>query len=455
MIMPSRSQLLTATATLFLALVFLTLPAIVAARAAVTIQEVVSEKGIKAWLVEDYSVPIVSVRFAFGGGSTQDPAGKEGLANLMTGLFDEGADNLDSDAFQERLDDAGAEMGFNAGRDSLYGSMRMLADQKDEALKLLRLAVEKPRFDQAPIDRIRAQIVAGITANAKDPQTTAQLAWAKALYGEHPYSRRDEGTQQTLASITTDDLHAFHKRLFSRGNLTIGVVGAIDAETLKRDLDKVFGDLPAEPSLEKVDSIQPKLDQEIRVPYDLPQTSLQLAYPGIERTDPQFFAAFLMNHILGGGTFTSRLFDQVREKRGLAYGIDSSIVNNEYSSALVISTATRSDRSAETLDIIRAEVKRMVDDGVTDEELEAAKKYLIGSYAINNLDTSRSIAVTLVELQINNLGIDYIERRKGLIEAVTKEQVQAAAKRLLSAQPAILIVGPAKAEAEKTEGKKG
>ena len=221
MIMPSRSQLLTATATLFLALVFLTLPAIVAARAAVTIQEVVSEKGIKAWLVEDYSVPIISVRFAFGGGSTQDPAGKEGLANLMTGLFDEGADNLDSDAFQERLDDAGAEMGFNAGRDSLYGSMRMLADQKDEALELLRLAVEKPRFDQAPIDRIRAQIVAGITANAKDPQTTAQLAWAKALYGEHPYSRRDEGTEKTLASITTDDLHAFHKRLFSRGNLTM------------------------------------------------------------------------------------------------------------------------------------------------------------------------------------------------------------------------------------------
>ncbi len=118
----------------------------------------------------------------------------------MTGLFDEGADDLDSDAFQERLDDAGAEMRFNAGRDSLYGSMRMLADQKDEALELLRLAIEKPRFDQAPIDRIRAQIVAGITANAKDPQTTAQLAWAKALYGEHPYSRRDEGTQQTLAT---------------------------------------------------------------------------------------------------------------------------------------------------------------------------------------------------------------------------------------------------------------
>lgn len=444
--MPNRSQLLTAAATLFLAVVFLTLPAIVAARAAVIIQEVTSEKGIKAWLVEDYSVPIISIRFAFGGGRTQDPAGKEGLANLMTGLFDEGADTLDSDAFQERLDDAGAEMRFNAARDAVYGSMRMLAEQKDEAFGLLRLAVEKPRFDTAPIDRIRAQIVSGIVAGEKDPRTTAQFAWAKALYGEHPYSRREEGTQESLAAITAEDLRALHKRLFSRGNLTVGVVGSIDAETLKRDLDKVFGDLPAAPSLDKVAPIQPRLDQEIRVPYDLPQTSLQFAYPGIDRNDPQFFAAFLMNHILGGGTFSSRLFNEVREKRGLAYSVDSFLVNNEYSSALIIITATRSDRSAETLEIIRAQAKRMADEGVTDDELEAAKKYLIGSYAISNLDTSQAIAGTLVELQINKLGSDYIEKRKDLIRSVTREDVQAAAKRLLLAEPAVLIVGPAKAD---------
>jgi zinc protease len=446
---PNRSHLLTAAATLLLSLVFLTLPAVVAARAAVTIQEVTSDKGIKAWLVEDYSVPIISIRFAFAGGSTQDPAGKEGLANLMTGLFDEGAGELDSDAFQERLDDAGAEMRFNASRDSLYGSMRTLADRKTEALELLRLAIEKPRFDAAPIDRIRSQIVAGILGNAKDPETTAQFAWAKALYGDHPYARRDEGTLETLTAITAEDLRAFHKRIFARGNLTIGVVGAIDAATLKRELDSLFGALPAEPSLETVVKVEPKLNQEIRVPYDLPQTSLQLAYPGIERDDPQFFAAFLMNHILGGGTFTSRLFDEVREKRGLAYSVDSSLVNHEYSSGLVISTATRSDRAAETLAIIRAEVKRMAEKGVTEEELEAAKRYVIGAYAINNLDTSRGIANTLVELQIDQLGIDYIERRKGQIEAVTAADVQAVAKRLLLAEPAILILGPAEPQGDK------
>jgi zinc protease len=428
---------------LMLAVVFLILPAIASARAAVTIQEVTSQKGIKAWLVEDHAVPIVSIRFAFAGGSTQDPAGKEGLANLMTGLFDEGAGDLDSNAFQERLDDAGAEMGFDASRDFVYGSMRMLADQKDEALELLRLAIESPRFDASPIARVRSQIVSGIVASAKDPETAAQFAWAKALYGQHPYSRRDEGTEQSLAAISADDLRALHKHLFARSNLTVAVVGAIDAETLARQLDKLFGDLPAEPSLQKIARVDPKLGQQIRIPYDLPQATLQLAYPGIERNDPQFFAAYLMNHILGGGSFTSRLFSEVREKRGLAYSIDSSLVNNEHSSSLVIGTATRSDRAPETLAIIRAEVKRMADEGVSEEELEAAKKYVIGSYAINNLDTSRSIARTLVELQIDGLGIDYITTRKGQIEAVTAAEVQAVAKRLLSAEPAVLIVGPA------------
>ncbi len=436
-------------AALSLALVFLVLPAVVSARAAMAIQEVVSPGGVKAWLVEDYSVPMISLRFALRGGSTQDPAGKEGLLNLMTGLFDEGAGDLDSRAFQARLDDAGAEMRFDAGRDALYGSMRMLADQKDEALELLRLAIAEPRFDQAPIDRIRAQIVSGIDASAKDPEQAAQFAWAAALYGDHPYARRDEGSKESLAAIGAADLHEAHRRLFARGELVIAVVGAIDAETLKRDLDRLFGSLPAEPELAPVADVSPRLDQEIRVPYDLPQTSLRLAYPGVPRDDPQFFAAFLMNHIFGGGTFTSRLFDEVREKRGLAYGVDSSLINSDHSNGLVVSTATRSDRAAETLALIRAEARRMAEEGVTEAELEAAKRYVVGSYAINNLNSSGAIAGTLVELQLDGLGIDYVQRRKAEIEAVTPADVKAAAQRLLLAEPAVMIVGPAGPEGGK------
>lgn len=429
-------------ATLALAIVFLTLPAAIAARAAMTIQEVKSPGGITAWLVEDYTVPIITVRFAFEGGRTQEPKGKEGLANLMSGLLDEGAGDLDSEAFQTRLDDAGAEMRFTAGRDAFYGSMRMLADQKDEALDLLRLAVSQPRFDAAPVDRIRSQVLAGILGNAGDPETKAQIAWSEAIYGEHPYSRREEGSEATLSEISQDDLRQLHKRLFARGNLKIGVVGAIDAETLGRELDRVFGGLPEKPDLVPVAQATPKLGQEIDVTYDLPQTSLRLAYPGIERKDPQFFAAFLVNHILGGGTFTSRLFTEVREKRGLAYDVGSALVNNEYSTGLAISTATRSDRAAETLDLVKQEVRRMAEEGPTQAELDAAKKYVIGAYAINNLDSSTAIASTLVQLQLDELGIDYLQRRAGIIESVTLDDAKAAAKRLLSADPAVMVVGP-------------
>jgi len=421
----------------------LALPALSAARAEVKIQDVVSSKGVRAWLVEDYSVPIVSIRFALRGGSTQDPIGKEGLANLMTGLFDEGAGDLDSDAFQLRLDDAGAEMSFSAGSDAIYGSMRMLAEGQDEAFALLRLAIQQPRFDAEPLNRIRDQIVAGIQASALDPSTKGEIAWREALYAGHPYARSDEGTESTLATITPDDVRQFHDRVFARGNLVVGVVGAIDAETLNRRLDELFGDLPAEPALSPVVRAEPKFAQQINVASNLPQTTLQLAWPGIERNAPQFFAAYLMNHILGGGSFSSRLFEEVREKRGLTYGISSALVNRDYSSALVIGTSTRADRAAETLALIRSEVAKMATEGPTQAELDFAKKYVIGAYAINNLDTSGAIARTLVELQLDGLGIDYIDRRTALIEAVTLDDVKAAAKRLLESQPAVMVLGPA------------
>lgn len=428
--------------TALLALVFLTLPAIVPARAAVEIQEVTSPGGVTAWLVEDYTVPIVSVRFAFEGGSTQDPDGKEGLSNLMTGLFDEGAGDLDADSFQERLDEVGAEMSFDANRDAVYGQMRMLEEQRGEALGLLELALTSPRFDQEPIDRIREQIVTGIQQDLRDPNTLGQEEFSRALYGDHPYARRSEGTLESLASITADDLRTLHGRTFARGNVSIAVVGAIDAETLKTELDRVFGDLPEQAELTPVAKVEPRLDQQVDYAYPLPQATIQLVYPGIDRDDPEFFPAFIMNHILGGGSFSSRLFTEVREKRGLAYGVGSGLLNNDYSNALYIGTSTRADNVDQTLTVIRDEVRKMAEDGPTEAELASAKTFLVGAYAINNLDSSLAVARTLVQLQLDDLGIDYIDRRVGYIEAVTIEQVKQAAQRLLRAEPAILVIGP-------------
>lgn len=438
--MIQRQLVFVRIAMAFIALMLATL----AASAEMKIQEVVSSKGVRAWLVEDYTVPIIAMRFAFEGGTTQDPVGKEGLANLMTTLLDEGAGPLDSDAFQTKLDDAGAELGFSADRDSFQGGMRLLADQRDEAFGLLALALNEPRFDQNPLDRMRSQIISGIVARSRDPEYAAAVKWAEALYPGHPYSRRGRGTAESLNAINADDLRAFHKAVFAREKLNVGVVGAIDAESLKKELDRIFGDLPEKPDLLPVPDVSPKLGQTLSVAYELPQTTIQMAYPGIARHDPEFFSAFLMNHILGGGTFTSRLFVEVREKRGLAYSVDSSLSSTDHSNMLFVSTATRSDRSTETLDVMRQVIRDVAENGVTEEELAAAKKYVSGAYAINNLNSSGAIARTLVELQKENLGIDYMQQRGALIDAVTRDQVNAIAKKLLSVDPAIMTVGPEK-----------
>jgi zinc protease len=411
---------------------------------AVEIKEVISPKGIHAWLVQDDFVPLISMRFSFKGGTTQDPQGKEGLANLMTGLFDEGAGDIDSETYQGKLDDAGAEMGFTADSDRITGSVRMLADKRDEVFDLVALAVNKPRFDQDPIDRIRQQVAAGIKASERDPSTIAGRKFAAALYGDHPYARRSEGTEASLNSITHDDLVTFHKRNFSRDGLVVGVVGSISPEQLAPLLDKVFGDLPAKAELNPIGDAKLAFGQTVRVNYPLPQTSITMVFPGVRRQDPDFFPAYIMNHILGGGTFSSRIYNEVREKRGLAYSAGSNLVSRDHMAALMVSTATRADRAGETLEILKSEIARMAKDGPTADELVEAKKYLVGSYAVSNLDSSSAVANTLVGLQVENLGRDYIDKRADLINAVTLDEVKAAARKLLETDPAVLIVGPAR-----------
>lgn len=418
------------------------------ARAAVDIQEVTTDSGITAWLVEDYTIPMIAINFSFNGGTNQDPDGKSGLVNLMSGLFDEGAGDLESNEFQEALDNAGAEMSFNASSDALYGQMRLLSDNKDEALDLLALAINEPRFDDGPVERIRQQVLTGIRANSRDPQRQGNQEFARVLYGDHPYARENSGTEEDVTSLTADDLRNAHGRLLAKSNLHVAVVGAIDAETLKADLERIFGALPQDAELAEIERVEPKLGEEVFYEFALPQSTVQLVYPGVERDDPEFFAAYLMNHILGGGTFSSRLFNEVREVRGLTYGIGSWLANRDYSSSLALSTSTRSDQVAQALEVIEMEVSKLVEEGPTAEELEQAKTYVIGAYAINNLDSSASIARTLLELQRDDLGIDYIDTRVAQIEAVTLDEVGASAQRLLTARPSVLVIGPRAQEDE-------
>ncbi|WP_297326601.1 pitrilysin family protein [uncultured Bartonella sp.] len=430
--------------SIFAFLLFCGFGLFVSAANALGIESITSEKGLTAWLVEDRTVPVVSIQFSIGGGTTQDPEGKEGLANLMTGLFDEGAGDLNSDAFQSRLDAIGAEMAFSTNRDRMRGSMKVLAENSNEAFNLLALAVQKPRFDEEAINRIREQLVAELKASEKDPKTIAQNRLLALIYGKHPYGRRGEGTPETLNRIKREDLVNSHQAMFARDNIHIGIVGPVSRDEATKIIDRIFGDLPEKAKLQNIEEAKLNLGGMANVNYDLPQTSLMLVYPGIKRNDPDFFAAYLMNYVLGGPGLTSRLFSEVREKRGLAYTVGSSLMIYEHSAALAVSTGTRSSEAQKTLSTIRNEVRKMADEGVSEQELDDAKSYVIGSYAVQNMGSSSDIAATLVGLQDEKLPIDYIDKRRSLIEAVTRDQVKAIAEKLLRPEPALLVIGPSK-----------
>lgn len=412
--------------------------------AAVDIQEVVSPGGIKALLVEDHSNPLIAVNFAFkGGGSTQDPEGKEGLANLLTGLLDEGAGDIKSADFQARLDDLGVSMSYDTSYDNFTGSFRTITDFEDQAFDLLHLALTEPRFDEEPVNRIRGQIVTGILANRNDPDEIASKTFRETVFAGHPYSRPTDGTPEALAKVTAADLESFRKKVFAKDDLVVGVVGDITPEDLKTRLDQVFGDLAARAELTKVPMAEPVLGKTVSVDLAVPQTNIRVAMPGVLRSDKDFFAAYLMNHVLGGGSFTSWLYEEIREKRGLAYGASSYLATYDHAGILGIATATRADASPQTVDIIRKEIERMAKDGPTEQELEKAKAYVKGSYAVRNLDSSLAVAQTLVGIQLDDLGTDYIDKRQAIIDAVTLDDVKAAAKKLLDAKPTVVTVGSA------------
>ncbi|MEM1318344.1 MAG: pitrilysin family protein, partial [Pseudomonadota bacterium] len=385
--------------------------------------------------------PLVALAYSFKGGSTQDAQGKEGTSELLTNTLDEGAGEIESQAFQERLKDNGMSYSFNSGYDDFSGSIKALAAEKDEAFELLRLMLNEPRFDDEPVERMKASRLNGLKRAETNPQAISAKAFRENVFAGHPYSRPADGTLETMATITGGDLEDYRKRVFARDNLVIGVVGAISEDELKAALDLVFGDLPEKSQLKDVPELEIATGGNIHVDFATPQTNIRFAMPGIKRDDEDFFTAYLVNYVLGGGSFSSRLFEEVRDKRGLAYGVYSYLGTYDAGGIVGAGSATRADRAQTTVDIIQAEIKRMAEEGPTAEELEKARKYIAGSYAIANLDTSSKIASVLVAIQESDLGIDYIDRRKEYLEAVTLDDAKRVAKELFSQPITVITVG--------------
>jgi zinc protease len=425
----------------FFALAALAFFAAAPAVSAMQIEKIVSPAGIEAWLVREQATPLVALNYAFHGGSSQDDADKSGAANLVAGMLDEGAGDLDSKAYHERLENHAIELGFQIGRDDFHGSLRTLNEHREEAFDLLRLALTQPRFDADALERVRGQELAELRRESSSPNELASRAWWGAAFPDHPYGRETKGTLETVPRIAAGDLRDYVHRVFARDGLIVSIVGDVDAKTAGELIDRAFGALPAKGDLKPVAQATARgLGRRIVINLDVPQAVVTFGGNGIVRRDPDFMAGYIVNHILGGGSFSSRLYQEVREKRGLAYGVSDSLVWFQRAAVVLGGTATRSDRTAEALAIIERETKRMADDGPTPAEMTAAKSFLKGSYALS-LDTSAKIAAQLTQIQIDRLGIDYVQRRGALIDAVTIEDAKRVAKRLYSGGMLVTVAG--------------
>jgi zinc protease len=411
--------------------------------AAAKIQHLVSPGGIEAWFVQDATVPIVAMEFAMSGGAAQDPPGKAGLGNMVASLIDEGSGDLDSSSFHERLERRAIELSFSVTRDYFRGSLRMLKDDKDEAFDLLRMALSSPHFDSEDVERIRNQVISGLRRETSNPNALASRKFLEIAFGNHPYGRPTGGTLQSVATITIADLKDYVSHVLTRQKLKIAVVGDIDASSLGRLLDQTFGTLPARSNLVTVPEINAaRPPQREFIPLDVPQTIVTFGGPGIKRSDPDFMAAYVVNHILGGGSSSSRLYREVREKRGLAYSVYESLLWMDHSAMFVGNTGTRADRAGETVEAVTREVRRIAENGPTEQELDEAKSYLKGSRMLS-LDTSAKLAGALLQYQLDQLPIDYIERRNALVDAVTIEDAKKAAQRLWGQGLLTVVVGRA------------
>lgn len=407
---------------------------------ALNIERVVSPGGIEAWLVEEYEVPVITMEVSWMGGAASDPAGKLGLANMVSGLLDEGAGDMDSEAYQRRLEASNASLSYSQDTDYFNAHLKTLSENRDEAFALLQVALAKPRFDKPAVERVRAQIQSMIVRNETDPQWLATTAWFKAMLGNHPYARPSQGTAKTVAAITPADLKAYTKDTFARDNMKIGIVGPITPAELGSLLDKTFGDLPAHAKLTQVpDAHVNEKAKTIVIRKPFPQSTVLFGGKGLRRDDPDFVPAYVMNYMLGGGGFSSRLTNEVREKRGLAYSIGTYLYPMRHAALYLGQVGTKNASVGTSLALIRQEYARMAEHGVSDKELSDAKTYLTGSYPLR-FDSNSKIAGELLAIQQENLGLDYVTKRNGMIEVVTKADIARTAKRLLRANALVVAI---------------
>lgn len=405
------------------------------------IERVTTSLGIEAWLVREPSIPMIALEAAWrDAGWAAEPESRSGMARILATMLTEGAGELDSQAFQVRVEELAVSISFSADRDEFRGSLRTLTRNRDEAFRLLGEALMRPRMDSEPLERRRQQALIRLSREQEEPGSIGSRALLEAAFPNHPYGRNPSGTPESLKALAAADLQTFRLQHLARDNLVLGVVGDIGAEELRRLLETTFAGLPARRAPVGIADLKPALAAKpIVIARDMPQSQVQFIGAGLGRDDPDFYAAYVMNYVLGGGGFNSRLMEEVREKRGLAYSVSSYLAPMRHSAIHIGSFGTQNERAGEALEVVRGELRRMRDQGLTEQELRDAKTYLNGSFPLQ-LSSNARIAGMLLRMQLDRLGIDYVEKRPGYIDAVTLEDIRRVAQRLLDPDNLLVVV---------------
>lgn len=409
------------------------------AHAAVEIQEITSPGGIEAWLVEEPSIPFTALEIRIRGGASLDEPGKRGATNLMMALIEEGAADLDAQAFQTRREELAASFRFRAGDDLVSISAEFLTENRDEALGLLRDALINPRFDETAIERVRAQVLSGLASDAKDPNTIASDAFNAAAFPGHPYGTVMDGTVESVSALTRDDILTAHRNALTRDRIYVGAVGDISSDELGPLLDALLGDLPAEGPPLPGDVDFGLAGGTTVIDYQTPQSVALFGHEGIERDDPDYMAAYILNELLGGSGFESRLMMEVREKRGLTYGIRSYLVPKFHAEMVIGQVASANGSIAEAIEVTKDVWRDFAENGVTQVEVDEIKTFLTGAYPLR-FDGNGEIASILVGMQLTGLPPDYVINRNDILNAVTLDDVNRVAAELLQPENLHFVV---------------
>jgi zinc protease len=407
------------------------------------VQRIVSPGGIEALLIESHEVGVISMRFSFRGGALEDPADKPGVAHLASYLFNEGAGDLDTQSLMRRMSRIGADFSGETNAENLTVTLSTPSAHRDEAFGLLKLAVAAPRFDAEPLERGKRAALATLEQERQDPGSAAWRQLGTMLYGKSRYAISEKGTPEGLALISAEDIRAYRSRVFARDNIRVAVAGDIDASTLSKVLDDVFGALPAKADIRPAQIFMPAQAQKKTIALDLPQTIVVFANFASALDARQSLGASLFNQILSA-QFTGRLFMALREREGLVYSISTDRGLFSRFGSFYGSFGAAPGNAERAMSLAMSEINRLVSEGPSEQELEDAKGAFRGGYYLG-LDTSANLSSTLLAMLEQKLPDTYLADFDSAIASITIDEVKAAAK-LVARPDAMAIVSVGKVQ---------